>query len=122
MAEVSFDTLEALARLGVPSETDASIVSGFKRITVVQGPVKVERNFYQQGDGDDFAASDTFVSGLVRPFAVSAQFTNIDAGGATAHPTAELEGVESDTNFKRVTVHDADGINDAGILVTVYGY
>ena len=123
MAEVSFDTLEAVGFRGVPSETDASIVAGFKRFKVSQGPILVEYNLYQQADGDTFAASDTFVTGLVNPFAVVAAWSNVDAGGQTgARPSAELEGVESDANFKRVTVHDADGLNDAGIIVTVYGF
>ena len=122
MAEISFDTLEALNRLGVPSETDASIVSGFRKFITVLGPFKTEYVLYQQADGDTFAASDTFVSGLAHPFVVEVAWSNVDAGGAIAHPTAELEGVESDANFKRVTVHDADGLNDAGIIVKVHGF
>lgn len=123
MAEVSFDTLEALARKPVPSETDASIVSGYTRWTVVQGPIKTEFSFYQQADGDNFAASDTFVSGLAHPIAASVELVNVDSANTdTGHPSAELEGVESDSNFKRVTVHDADTTSDAGIIVKVYGF
>lgn len=124
MAEVSFDTLEALNRVPVPSLTDASIVSGYKRWTVVEGPIKVEYNFYQQGDGDDFAASDTFVSGLARPICAEVSWVNIDAAATALDngPTCELEGVESVSTFKTVTVHDADALVDAGILVKVWGF
>jgi hypothetical protein len=123
MAEVSFDTLEALARNPVPSETDASIVSGYRRWVSAATPIKIEYNFYQQGDGDNFAALDTFVSGLARPFAASVELVNVDSANTDAgHPSAELEGVESDANFRRVTVHDADTTADAGIIVKVYGF
>jgi hypothetical protein len=121
MAEVSFDTLEALARNPVPSETDASIVSGYRRWVSAATPIKIEYNFYQQGDGDNFAALDTFVSGLARPFAASVELVNVDSANTDAgHPSAELEGVESDANFRRVTVPDTTA--DAGIIVKVYGF
>jgi hypothetical protein len=124
MTEILFDALEGFARVPVPSLTDASIVSGFKRWTVVEGPIKVEYNFYQQGDGDTFASSDTFVTGLARPICAEVSWVNIDAADTALDngPTCELEGVESAATFKTVTVHDADALDDAGLLVKVWGY
>ena len=124
MATPSFDTLEALNRIPVPSLTDASIVSGFKRWTVVQGPIKVEYNYYQQGNGDTFVDSDTFVTGLAHPIFAEVNFVNVDLATTALDngPSCELEGVESASTFRTVTVHDADAMDDAGILVKVYGY
>jgi hypothetical protein len=120
MPEVSFDTLEALDRLPVPSVAGTQ-VRGYRRFTVAKGPFKTEYNIYQQLAADDFAASDTFVSGLAHPFAVEVAWSNTDAteGGP---PSATLEGIESESTFKTVTVHDADGVNGAGIVVKVHGF
>ncbi len=118
----SFDTLEALARVPVPSETDANIVAGYKRWVTVDGPMKTEYNFYQNEDGESFAASDTFKSGLARPIAVEVNIVNCDMANSHTPLSAELEGDESNSNFRRVTVHDADAVADAGILVKVYGF
>ena len=123
MSQVSFDALEALARLPVPSITDANIVSGYKRWVTVNGPIKIEYNYYQQGDGDNFAASDSFKSGLARPIIAEASLVNVDpADTDTGVVGTELEGDESVSTFGTVTVHDADTHADAGILVKVYGY
>jgi hypothetical protein len=121
MAEVSFDTLEALSRTPVGSETAASVVSGFRRWVEVNGPHKVEYNYYQCDDVDDFANEDTFVSGIVHPIAVEVSSVNVDLAGTAFAGSASLEGVESAATFKTVTVRDADGVNGAGILVKVYG-
>ena len=123
MATVSFDALEALARRPVASETAASIVSGYTRFTEVNGPFKTEINIYQVGDGDNFAEEDTFVTGLVHPIAVEASYANVDSGDGTANVvTAELEGVESSANYRRVTVNDADDLAAAGLIVKVIGF
>lgn len=122
MAEVSFDTLEGLDRTPVGSETGASIVSGFKRWITVNGPFKTEYVLYQQGNGDDFANSDTFISILAHPVAVEVAFINGDAAAVAEVPSASLEGVESAALFKTVTVRDADAINGIGIIVKVHGY
>lgn len=121
MAEVSFDTLEGLARRPRASETAASIVSGYVRFTEVNGPFKTEINIYQQGDGDDFAQVDSFITGLVHPIAAEVNWVN--TGDVTAvTPTAQLEAVESDSDYRRVRVFDADGLNGAGIIVRVVGF
>lgn len=123
MAEVSLDTLEGLGTKPVPSLTDASIVGGYQRVTTVEGPIKIERNFYQQANGNDFADDDTFVTGLVRPFAVEVAPINGDTANATAFVgSAEVEGVETAATFRTVTLRDCDGYDDLGVLVTVYGY
>ncbi len=120
MGEVSFDTLEALGRVPVQSETAASNVSGYKRWTVVEGPFKVEHNFYHQGSGDDFAASDTFISGLAHPMFATVQVLGDAANNNDA--SASVEGVESVALFKTVTVRDAEDVDTTGILVKVYGF
>lgn len=120
MSEVSFDTLEALDRIPVSSVAGTQ-VSGYHRWVTVHGPIKIEWNLYQQGASDAFAASDTFLSGLARPICAEAQFVNVDnQEGATVSVT--LEGVESESTFRTLTVLDADGVNGSGLLVKVIGY
>lgn len=122
MAEVSFNTLEALGRRPQPSETGASIVSGYARYVTVNGPLKTEWNYYQQAAGDTFAAVDTFVTGLVHPIMVEVNPVNMDQNGGDNIPSASLEGVESSATFRTVTVRDADAMTNAGILVKVHGF
>jgi hypothetical protein len=121
MAAVTFATLIALNRMPVGSETAASCVRGFKRWTTVNDPMKTEYNWFQVTNGDDFTDDDTFQSGLAHPHAATVVWCNVDAV-AVGEPSALLEGVESDADFRRVTVQDADGVNAAGIMVIVYGY
>ena len=124
MAAVLFATLQALDRMPVSSETDASIVNGFKRWVTVNGPMKTEYNWFQCDDADDFTDGDTFRSGLAHPHAATANWCNIDAAhdAGDNQPSVLLEGVESVATFKTITVYDADGIDGAGIMVIVYGY
>ncbi len=123
MATVSFDTLEALNRVPVASETAASIVSGFKRWTVVQGPFKIEYNYYQPGNGDALTDADTFMSGLARPLFAEISAVNLDMQNLTAGYSVSIEGVESASLFRTVTCYDIAGAgNNEGIIVKVYGY
>ena len=122
MAEVSFDTLEALDRTPVISETAASVVSGYKRWVTVNGPFKTEYNLYQCDDADDFANEDSFVSGLARPVTAEISSVGVDLAGTAFPGSVTLEGDESVSTFKTVTVRDADAVNGAGILVKVHGY
>src|SRR3990172_5726310 len=114
MAEVSFDTLEALARRPVASETAASIVSGYVRFTEVCGPFKREISIYQQGNGDNFANEDSFVTGLVHPIAATVAGANTDGAAATINTSCSLEAVESDSDYRRVKVFDADALPSGG--------
>jgi len=121
MAATTFAVLQALDRMPVGSQTDASIVNGYHRWVEVNGPFKCEYNYFQCEDGEDFTDEDTFVSGLAHPIAVSVEWVNVDAA-ENGPPSAILEGVESSATFKTVTVYDAHDTNDAGIIVKVYGY
>jgi len=121
MAEVSFDTLEALDRVPV-SSVDGTTVSGYHRWVTVHGPIKIEWNFYQQGADDDFAAEDSFMSGLAKPIVAMANVVNGDPGAIEDNVGATLEGVESSATYRTVTVHDAAQLNGAGCLIMVIGY
>ena len=123
MAATTFAVLEALGTKPVPSLTDTAIVHGYIRVTTVEGPFKIERNFYQCGNGESFTDNDTFKTVLVHPFAASVAPINSDGGANTYFDaTAELEGVETAATFRTVTIRDADSVDDLGIVVTVYGY
>jgi hypothetical protein len=122
MATVSFDTLEALARRPVSSETAASKVAGYVRFTEVNGPFKTEWNIYQVGTGDNFTDNDTLVTGLVRPISASAEWANVDAGASQHVVSASLEGVETAAAYRTVTVRDAHDVAAAGLIVKVVGF
>lgn len=122
MAAVTFDTLEAFGRTGVTSEAVANAVSGYKRWTTVNGPFKTEYNYYQCGETDTFTDGDTFQTSLAHPITVSVQSVGVNLGDTAFPGSANLEGVESDSDFRRVTVNDANDTAAAGIMVIVYGY
>lgn len=121
MAEVSFDTLEALARRPVPSVAGTK-VSGYVRFVTVNGPFKTEYNIYQQGASDDFANEDTFVSGLVTPIAAEVAVINHDGTALAIVPTCTLEADQAQSTYRTVRVFDADAENGAGIIVKVHGF
>jgi len=121
MAEVTFDTLEALDRTPVPSVAGTT-VAGYKRWVTVHGPVKIEWNYYQQAASNNFAAEDSFVSGLARPILVTVENANVDHTDTDPQGSATLEGVESESTFRTVTVHDCNTTSEMGILVKVIGY
>ncbi len=123
MGAVTFDTLEALNRIPVASETAASIVSGYKRWTVVEGPFKIEYNYYQPANGDALTNGDSFKSGLAHPLFAEIAPVNHNLDNITAGYSCTIEGDESVSTFKTVTCHDVEGAaNNEGILVKVYGY
>jgi len=122
MAEVSFDTLEALDRMPVPATEEDDVTSGFKSWTTVHGPIKIEWNYYQQAAQDAFADPDTFVSRLVKPILAWASVVNVDPSGREPNVGATLESVESEALYRTVTVHNAATPDGAGLLVAVIGY
>lgn len=121
MAEVSLDTLEASNALPVPTVAGTQ-VAGYRRFTVVEGPMKIEYNIYQQAAGNDFAASDTFVTGLVTPVAVEVQVFGVDLSGTTLSESVTLEADPSQSTYRTVTIHDCDGSNGNGVIVKVIGF
>lgn len=122
MAAQTFAALAALGRRPVPSDTVASIVSGYVRFTEVNGPFKTEWNIFQVGSGDNFTDADTFKTGLVHPIAAEVVWANVDGAAGAAEPTAELDGVESSATYRTVTVNDAHGTAAAGLIVRVIGF
>ena len=122
MAAQTFAVLQALDRTPTPSATAASVVSGFKRWTTVNGPMKTEYNYFQCDDADAFTEDDTFLSGLAHPITAVAMWASGIDEAENGPPTCLLEGVESAATFKTITVYDASGSNGAGLMVIVYGY
>lgn len=124
MATVTFDDLEDLGRVPVLSAVP-NTVSGYKRWTIVQGPIKTEFNWYQPIDGDGFSPGEqTFVSGLAHPILAEISAVGFDLGNAASGYSVTLEANESEALFRTVTCFDVDGGGELGegVLIKVYGY
>jgi hypothetical protein len=121
MPAVTLATLTATNVKPVGSPTAASCVAGSQRISTVQGPLRVEYNWYQQGSGDDFAATDTFVTGVQSPLFATVHATG-RADNLGVDSSAEIEAKSSESTYQTVTIRAVDGQNNLGILVTVYGF
>jgi len=121
MAEVTLAALEALNVKPVMSPTAASRVAGFLRISTVEGPLRVEYNWYQQGSGDTFASSDTFTTQIQSPLFATAQGVSlVDSVGLPT--SAEVETRSSSSDYGTVTIRGWDSQTSLGVLVTVYGF
>jgi len=121
MAQVSLATLINTAAEPTASATEASCVAGHSRHTIISGTFKVEVNYFQQGEGDDFAANDTFKTGLAAPLFATADHAQHNFGG-TSPLSATLEGDPDSATYKTVTLRENADRNTAGIIVKVYGY
>jgi len=84
--------------------------------------MKTEYNYFQCDGDDAFTDEDTFNSGLAHPITVTATWAAGVDMAENGPPSCTLEGVESDADFKRVTVYDPAGTNGAGLMVIVIGY
>ena len=108
---------------GGPSHTGAaaSNAESFVRFISTHGPYKTETLLFQQAAANDFKADDTIKSTLAHPlFAIVTPAS--DAAATAAIYTVEVNSLESNANFKTITLRDAHGINGIGIVITVYGY
>ena len=121
MAVVTIATLEGLKVKPVSGSDDALVQAGFQRFTTVHGPLRVEYNWFQQATVDSFSASDTFKSGLNRPRYADVKAVRRNTSASVGTSSATVESIESNVNYKTVTVKDVDTQSALGILVTVYG-
>jgi hypothetical protein len=116
-------TLVEISAAGAPV-TDGTVgnaAAAFVRFVATQGPYKTETLLFQQANGNDFPTNDTFKSQLAHPLFVTVTPAS-DRGGTAQIYTAEVNSKESDSNFKVITLRDAEDINSLGVLITVYGY
>ena len=104
MAEVTFAELEALKVKPVVASDNGSVQAGFQRFTTVHGPLRIEYNWYQQAQGDDFPDTDTFKSGLNNPRFGEVKTTRRAALKSGDLDQVQVEGLESSANYKTVTV------------------
>ncbi len=108
---------------GKPSATGAigAVSEAFVRFVATHGPFKTETLLFQQANGNDFKADDTIKSQLAHP--LFATVVPASDGAATAQIyTVEVNTLESNANFKTITLRDAHGINSLGLVITVFGY
>ncbi len=116
-------TLVEVSSKGAPA-TDGAIgnaAEAFVRFVATQGPYKTETLLFQQANGNDFKADDTFKSQLAHPLFVTVKAAS-DAAGTAQIYSVEVNANESNANFKTITLRDAHGIDSLGLLITVYGY
>ena len=117
-------TLDEVATKGAPATvgTTAAIAEAFVRFIAVNGPYKTETLLFFQANGNDFKANDTFKSRLAHPLFATVTIA-ADRAAATAPVfSVSVNADESDTNFKTITLHDAEDINSIGLCITVYGF
>lgn len=109
---------------GKPSDTGtaAAAAESFARFISTHGPYKTETLLFRQANGNDFKANDTFKSQLAHPLWATVVIVG-DRTAATAPVfSVSLNTLESNANFKTITLHDAESINSIGVLITVYGF
>ncbi len=108
---------------GKPSQTGAAGANAeaFVRFVSTHGPYKTETLHFQQAAANDFKADDTIKSQLAHPLFVTC-VPSSDAAATAQVYTAEVNSLESNANFKTITLRDAHGINGIGLTITVYGY
>jgi hypothetical protein len=101
--------------------TAGTNTEAFVRFVSTHGPYKTETLLFQLAAGDDFKADDTFKSQLAHPlFAIVTPAS--DANATAAIYSVEVNSLESNANFKTITLRDAHGITGIGVVITVYGY
>ena len=102
--------------------TTAAILESFVRFVATQGPYKTETLLFHQLNGNTFKANDTIKSQLAHPLFATVAIA-ADRAAATAPVfSVSVNTLESDSNFKTITLHDAESINSIGIVITVYGF
>ena len=127
MAERTLAELEAGADTAVgplrPSMDGAlaNNTEAYVKFLDVRGPYKVETRFYQQDAANDFAADDTFRTTIAHPLFVTVVKSG-DMEDSVFNISASLNSLESDTNFRTVTLHDAEDDDGVAVVVTVYGF
>jgi hypothetical protein len=99
------------------------VAEAFVRFVSTHGPYKTETLLFQQAAANDFAADDTIKSQLAHPLFATVVVASDHPSGATALIAAvEVNSLESDSNFKTITLRDALDLNGLGLVITVYGY
>ncbi len=126
MAERTLDEIASTTTVttnGAHSQTGAiaDVTEHFVRFISTHGPYKTETLAFQLANGDDFKADDTIKSILAHPL-----FATIvpaaDLSNTAFIGSVEVNSLESNSNFKTITLRDAEDINSIGIVITVYGY
>ena len=126
MAERTLDEIAGTAAgnapAGAPSATGtAAATEAFVRFISTHGPFKTETLLFQQALANDFKADDTFKSQLAHPLWATVVCAS-DTATTVADFSVELNTLESNANFKTLTLRDAHGIDSLGICITIYGY
>jgi hypothetical protein len=121
MGEVLISAIQDLKATPVLSASNTLVQAGHQRFTSVHGPIRIEYNYFQQANGDDFASSDTFKTGLNRPRYAEVSVTRRATSINSATSGATVYSAESSATYKTVTIDSVDTQNHLGILVTVYG-
>jgi hypothetical protein len=108
---------------GGPSHTGeiASVAESFVRFVATQGPYKTETLLFQQANGNDFKINDTIKSQLAHPLFATVKAAS-DAAGTAQIYSVEVNSLESNTNFKTVTLRDAEDIDSLGLVITIFGF
>lgn len=119
MAERTLAEIESEA--GRPSMVAGTEEEAYVQFIDVRGPFKVETRYYQQAAANDFKANDTFTTRIAHPlFATISSAQDID--GTALAASVDLTSDESNSNFKQVTLRDAEGVNGLGVVVQVFGF
>lgn len=116
-------TLTEISSAGRPSMVAGTNEEAFVRFLDVRGPYKVETLYFQNDAANDFTADDTFNSILAHPLFATVVLSSDAANDAGAHDLSiDLTSDESDSNFKQLTLRDAEDRDGLGIVITVYGF
>ena len=115
-------TLEQISTAGQPAWAVGVEVESFVRFIATEGPYKTETLLFQVAAGDVLTADDTFKSRLAHPLWVTVQSTTNVNNNTDGKLSAEVNSLESDSNFKTITLRNAEGTNGFGIMITVYGF
>lgn len=117
-------TLTQISTATRPSFVAGTEEEAFARFIDVRGPYKVETLYFQNAAADAFTADDTFNSILAHPLFATVALAGFDAANnnTVGDLSVQLTSDESDSNFKQLTLRDAEGTNGMGIVITVYGF
>ena len=101
--------------------TAGTNTEAFVRFVSTHGPYKTETLLFQQAAANDFKADDTIKSQLAHPLFATVKAAS-DANATAQVYSVEVNSLESNANFKTITLRDAHGINGIGLVITVYGF
>ena len=117
-------TLETLSGENRPAFSPGTEVAAFTRFVDVRGPYKVEILYFQCDVDDSFTDADTFNSQLAHPMFATVVMAGRDGANDSdiTNLTVTLDSLETSANFRQLVLHDADGTDGTGVVITVYGF